>query len=676
MTEHRSSIPARVYNAAVGGHVCGPEDIDFGQKVVHLIKYDRDGNEVSFESQVTQANKIYVIHDDFVLSSNVTIPTNCVLEFDGGSISGTNTLNGNNAGVLGYKFDSIMCPILNLALEITVNSIVEIADISYLHEGLVITVTKGFYGISKDVLKYRVDNSVSKGMNIGGTKVVPVFDADIANPKYYGAYGKFTDNSQNRTIDSYMTASKANTLFNFENLTQYYVSTDTLHCTIESGDEIDWIGIQAALFNINANRIYIPTGNYYINKELICRAHTTINGTNKWKTVINVIRNNINAFNCIWDRCNISDLSIYSNNYTVDVHGVTTDNGTSGIYADSRVNSIFRNVEIYGFTYGINFGINSWNSKAEHCDVCYCNTGINFGSEANNISVDKCVILHCIVGISTGGTYSMGANITATTIESNNLGIELKDGFYGIISGCYFENNGGELYDSQCDIYVYSQLEEVAVSAVIIGCYFFIGTTVPYLHQSIIVNGSTHNIEVTNCKFRASSSREQNSYGCYMNNGAKVAWNFNSLIDLFGVERTHRNLNDCQTVFKEIDGKATPTQLNIDGLKLYKFFEQGKGNWNIFTIFGRVKDYIYGNGKIEINTDSKDNIAGYYIGDTPLFKVYYEFSGDYCYYYIKPNVNTCTGWVTSVFGNCIMEESDKDVSQLTEIQLTSLNLSA
>ena len=71
MTEHRSPIPARVYNAAVGGHVCGPDDIDFGQKVVHLIKYDRTGNEVSFESQVTQANKIYVI--PFLLSETFLI---------------------------------------------------------------------------------------------------------------------------------------------------------------------------------------------------------------------------------------------------------------------------------------------------------------------------------------------------------------------------------------------------------------------------------------------------------------------------------------------------------------------------------------------------------------------------------------------------------------------------
>lgn len=99
MSEHMSPIPSRIYNAAVGGHVCGPEDVDFGQKVVHLIKYDRNGNEVSFESQVTQANKIYVIHDDFVLSSNVTIPANCVLEFEGGSLSGAYTITGRNTKI-------------------------------------------------------------------------------------------------------------------------------------------------------------------------------------------------------------------------------------------------------------------------------------------------------------------------------------------------------------------------------------------------------------------------------------------------------------------------------------------------------------------------------------------------------------------------------------------------
>ncbi len=106
-----SPIPSRVYNAAVGGHVCGSEDVDFGQKVVHLVKYDKAGNEVSFESQLTQTNKIYVIHDDFVLSNNVTIPSDCVLDFEGGSIIGAAgcTLTMNNCYLKGLpKFNNVI----------------------------------------------------------------------------------------------------------------------------------------------------------------------------------------------------------------------------------------------------------------------------------------------------------------------------------------------------------------------------------------------------------------------------------------------------------------------------------------------------------------------------------------------------------------------------------------
>ena len=67
MNENKKPIPSRVYNAAVGGHVCGAEDVDFGAKVVHLVKYDKNGNEVSFASQLTNTGVTYVIHDDFEL---------------------------------------------------------------------------------------------------------------------------------------------------------------------------------------------------------------------------------------------------------------------------------------------------------------------------------------------------------------------------------------------------------------------------------------------------------------------------------------------------------------------------------------------------------------------------------------------------------------------------------
>ena len=50
------------------------------------------------ESQ-TGGNTVFVIKYDFTLSGNVTIPANCVLEFDGGSISGAYTITGNNTGI-------------------------------------------------------------------------------------------------------------------------------------------------------------------------------------------------------------------------------------------------------------------------------------------------------------------------------------------------------------------------------------------------------------------------------------------------------------------------------------------------------------------------------------------------------------------------------------------------
>ena len=53
----------------------------------------------SFASQLTQQNTIYVIRYNFTLTGNVTIPVNCVLEFDGGSITGAYTLTGNNTGI-------------------------------------------------------------------------------------------------------------------------------------------------------------------------------------------------------------------------------------------------------------------------------------------------------------------------------------------------------------------------------------------------------------------------------------------------------------------------------------------------------------------------------------------------------------------------------------------------
>lgn len=55
--------------------------------------------ELGFAEQLTQENTIYVIRYNYTLTGNVTIPANCVLQFEGGSISGAYTITGNNTGI-------------------------------------------------------------------------------------------------------------------------------------------------------------------------------------------------------------------------------------------------------------------------------------------------------------------------------------------------------------------------------------------------------------------------------------------------------------------------------------------------------------------------------------------------------------------------------------------------
>lgn len=135
MTEAINYIPNRVRNAAVGGHVCGAVDIiddalgleqssinedvapmpyndgnPNGMGRIILKKTDNFKNVVEAQS----GNTIFVIKYDFTLTGNVTIPANCILEFNGGSIKNTSgnsyTIDFNNCAIkANYKiFDSIL----------------------------------------------------------------------------------------------------------------------------------------------------------------------------------------------------------------------------------------------------------------------------------------------------------------------------------------------------------------------------------------------------------------------------------------------------------------------------------------------------------------------------------------------------------------------------------------
>ena len=58
----------------------------------------------SFAEQVIKENTIYEIRYAFTLSKNITIPNNCVLKFEGGSISGAYTITGSNTCIQAKLF--------------------------------------------------------------------------------------------------------------------------------------------------------------------------------------------------------------------------------------------------------------------------------------------------------------------------------------------------------------------------------------------------------------------------------------------------------------------------------------------------------------------------------------------------------------------------------------------
>ena len=124
-----SPIPSMIYNAAVGGHVTNSQQIidevlnkeqsvlnveqqelnkgileektytsgsNNGMGRVVLRKNLVEGVNTLTQSMINKSNTIYVIQYDFTLSENLTVPENCVLEFDGGSLSGNVTITGHN----------------------------------------------------------------------------------------------------------------------------------------------------------------------------------------------------------------------------------------------------------------------------------------------------------------------------------------------------------------------------------------------------------------------------------------------------------------------------------------------------------------------------------------------------------------------------------------------------
>ena len=65
-------------------------------KTIILKKNLVNGVNTLTQEMMSAINTKYVIKYDYMLGEDITIPTNCVLKFDGGSISGNVILIGND----------------------------------------------------------------------------------------------------------------------------------------------------------------------------------------------------------------------------------------------------------------------------------------------------------------------------------------------------------------------------------------------------------------------------------------------------------------------------------------------------------------------------------------------------------------------------------------------------
>ena len=68
-------------------------------KTIILKKNLVNGVNTLTQKMMSAVNTKYVVKYDYVLGENITVPANCVLEFDGGSISGAFDITGNGTTI-------------------------------------------------------------------------------------------------------------------------------------------------------------------------------------------------------------------------------------------------------------------------------------------------------------------------------------------------------------------------------------------------------------------------------------------------------------------------------------------------------------------------------------------------------------------------------------------------
>lgn len=399
MTEQISYIPARLKNAAVNGHVAGAEDIiddvlnrtqnDINEEVAavpynattpngmgKVVLKKNDNFKQVVEAQ-TNGNTIFVIKYDFTLTGNVTVPANCVLEFDGGSISGAYIITGNDTNIKANEKDVIFTAV-SFAGTWNITNIYAtwFSDIEQTNR------LKQVFALSDDSVHNNI--FIPSGLTCS---LIPLSNTQnigcIELKSNTALYLDGTLSLESNSFDKYEILLCFNK-HNIEIIGNGKIVGDKDTHTYEGESTHEWgYGISLkSCYNISIKgiEIYGCTGDgLYINKPL--RDVDTVNNYNVSNIIIHDCRRNgitIESANNI----NISDFRIYNINGIAPKSGICLEPTI-----DSCVDINIKNGEIYDCTYGI----------IGHCTNVSSIKNINInnvyihGNTTNNIRIVKTI---------------------------------------------------------------------------------------------------------------------------------------------------------------------------------------------------------------------------------------------------------------------------------------------